>query len=119
MQRDAMSSMPGRATHRGRRSLLALAAGWAAAGLTAGALASRSGLRVALFEQHTRPGGCAGDFAMDGFTFPAGATVVTIGGSRSGEVARVEPFPPLPPSRLRIGTTSTPNIAAVRALTAA
>lgn len=46
-------------------------------GLTAGALAARSGLRVALFEQHTRPGGCAGDFAMDGFTFPAGATVVT------------------------------------------
>ena len=46
-------------------------------GLTAAALAARSGLRVTLFEQHTRPGGCAGDFAMEGFTFPAGATVIT------------------------------------------
>lgn len=46
-------------------------------GLTAGALLARGGLQVAVFEQHTRPGGCAGDFAMDGFWFPAGATVVT------------------------------------------
>ncbi|MGK2965895.1 MAG: phytoene desaturase family protein [Tepidiformaceae bacterium] len=46
-------------------------------GLTAGALAAKSGLEVALFEQHTRPGGCAGDFALGGFWFPAGATVIT------------------------------------------
>lgn len=46
-------------------------------GLAAAALAARSGLSVSLFERHTRPGGCAGDFALDGFWFPAGATVVT------------------------------------------
>ena len=46
-------------------------------GLTAAALAARSGLSVAVFERHTRPGGCAGDFALDGYWFPAGATVVT------------------------------------------
>lgn len=46
-------------------------------GLTAAALAAASGLRVAVFEQHTRPGGCAGDFALGGYWFPAGATVVT------------------------------------------
>ncbi|MGB4862976.1 MAG: NAD(P)/FAD-dependent oxidoreductase [Tepidiformaceae bacterium] len=46
-------------------------------GLTAGALAAKSGAKVSLFEQHTRPGGCAGDFALEGFWFPAGATVVT------------------------------------------
>lgn len=46
-------------------------------GLTAGALAAKSGASVALYERHTRPGGCAGDFALEGFWFPAGATVVT------------------------------------------
>ncbi len=46
-------------------------------GLTAAALASKDGLEVAVFEQHTRPGGCAGDFALEGFWFPAGATVIT------------------------------------------
>jgi phytoene dehydrogenase-like protein len=46
-------------------------------GLTAAALAAGSGLRVAVFERHTRPGGCAGDFALGGYWFPAGATVVT------------------------------------------
>lgn len=46
-------------------------------GLTAAALAAASGLRVTVFEQHTRPGGCAGDFALGGYWFPAGATVVT------------------------------------------
>ena len=46
-------------------------------GLTGAALAAHSGLRTAVFERHTRPGGCAGDFGLEGFTFPAGATVVT------------------------------------------
>lgn len=46
-------------------------------GLVAGGLAARAGLRVTVLEAHTRPGGCAGDFALDGFWFPAGATVVT------------------------------------------
>ncbi len=46
-------------------------------GLTAAALAAAAGARVELIEQHTRPGGCAGDFALGGFWFPAGATVVT------------------------------------------
>lgn len=46
-------------------------------GLTAAALAAHDGASVRLIEQHTRPGGCAGDFALGGFWFPAGATVVT------------------------------------------
>lgn len=46
-------------------------------GLTAAALAAKDGLSVAVFERHTRPGGCAGDFALGGYWFPAGATVVT------------------------------------------
>lgn len=46
-------------------------------GLSAAALSGKAGLRTTVFEQHTRPGGCAGDFAMQGFWFPAGATVVT------------------------------------------
>ncbi len=46
-------------------------------GLVAGALAAKAGAKVVLFERHTRPGGCAGDFALGGFWFPAGATVVT------------------------------------------
>lgn len=46
-------------------------------GLTAAALSAKDGLTVAVFERHTRPGGCAGDFALGGYWFPAGATVVT------------------------------------------
>lgn len=46
-------------------------------GLVSAALAAKAGLRVCVLEQHTRPGGCAGDFALDGFWFPAGATVIT------------------------------------------
>ena len=46
-------------------------------GLTAAGLAARTGMDTHLFERHTRPGGCAGDFALEGFWFPAGATVVT------------------------------------------
>lgn len=55
-------------------------------GLTAAALAARSGMSVALFERHSRPGGCAGDFALEGFWFPAGATVVT--GLEEGGILR-------------------------------
>ncbi|MGE0597975.1 MAG: phytoene desaturase family protein [Dehalococcoidia bacterium] len=55
-------------------------------GLVAAALAARSGLDVALLERHTRPGGCAGDFALGGFWFPAGATVVT--GLEQGGILR-------------------------------
>lgn len=36
-------------------------------GLTAAALAARAGARVLVLERHTRPGGCAGDFALGGF----------------------------------------------------
>ena len=57
-------------------------------GLAAAALAARSGLDVAVFERHTRPGGCAGDFALGGFWFPAGATVVT-GLERGGILRQV------------------------------
>lgn len=46
-------------------------------GLNAAALAAKAGLSVTVFERHTRPGGCAGDFALGGYWFPAGATVVT------------------------------------------
>lgn len=46
-------------------------------GLVAAALAARAGASVRLYERHSRPGGCAGDFALGGFWFPAGATVVT------------------------------------------
>lgn len=46
-------------------------------GLVAAALAAKAGAKTVLFERHTRPGGCAGDFALEGFWFPAGATVVT------------------------------------------
>lgn len=55
-------------------------------GLTAAALAAAQGARVRLLEQHTRPGGCAGDFALEGFWFPAGATVVT--GLEEGGILR-------------------------------
>lgn len=55
-------------------------------GLTAGALGAATGLRTLVLEQHTRPGGCAGDFALDGFRFPAGATVIT--GLEEGGILR-------------------------------
>lgn len=46
-------------------------------GLTAAALAAHDGLRVLVLERHTRPGGCAGDFALDGLLFPAGASLLS------------------------------------------
>jgi C-3',4' desaturase CrtD len=46
-------------------------------GLTAAALAARAGLDVVVFEAHTRPGGCAGDFVRKGITLPVGATLLT------------------------------------------
>ncbi|MGE3075891.1 MAG: phytoene desaturase family protein [Dehalococcoidia bacterium] len=55
-------------------------------GLVAASLGARSGLEVSLFERHSRPGGCAGDFALGGFWFPAGATVVT--GLEDGGILR-------------------------------
>ncbi|WP_322796517.1 NAD(P)/FAD-dependent oxidoreductase [Tepidiforma sp.] len=55
-------------------------------GLAAAALSARARARVAVFERHTRPGGCAGDFALEGFWFPAGATVVT--GLEQGGILR-------------------------------
>jgi phytoene dehydrogenase-like protein len=73
-------------------------------GLTAASLSAKAGLRSIVFEQHTRPGGCAGDFAMEGFWFPAGATVVTgleSGGILSKVFAALElesPGIPLDPS---------------------
>ncbi|MDZ7727257.1 MAG: NAD(P)-binding protein [Dehalococcoidia bacterium] len=59
------------------RSTDVLVIGSGFGGLSAGALAAASGLEVVVAEQHSRPGGCAGDFALDGWWFPAGATVVT------------------------------------------
>lgn len=84
-------------------------------GMTAAALASRDGLDVAVFEQHTRPGGCAGDFALEGFWFPAGATVIT--GLEPGGILRqvfdtigleVESRPLSPSIQLHIADTSVP-----------
>lgn len=46
-------------------------------GLTAAALASHDGLDTVLLEAHNRPGGCAGDFALNGVLFPAGATLIS------------------------------------------
>ncbi len=46
-------------------------------GLTAAALAAHDGFRVLVLERHTRPGGCAGDFALNGLLFPAGATLLS------------------------------------------
>jgi phytoene dehydrogenase-like protein len=38
-------------------------------GLTAGALLAKQGMRVAVLEQHSRPGGCCQGFSRQGFTF--------------------------------------------------
>src|SRR5829696_6358947 len=46
-------------------------------GLTAAALAAHDGLETVVLESHNRPGGCAGDFALNGVIFPAGATLVS------------------------------------------
>ena len=46
-------------------------------GLTAAALAAREGAGVLVLEAHNRPGGCAGDFALGGLLFPAGATLLS------------------------------------------
>lgn len=50
------------------------------AGLTAAAYLSRAGLKVAVYEQHTLPGGYISAFARKGFTFPAGPTSITSNG---------------------------------------
>jgi C-3',4' desaturase CrtD len=46
-------------------------------GLTAAALAANDGLDTVVLEAHNRPGGCAGDFALGGVLFPAGATLLS------------------------------------------
>ena len=46
-------------------------------GLTAAALAAHDGLDTLVLEAHNRPGGCAGDFALGGLLFPAGATLLS------------------------------------------
>lgn len=46
-------------------------------GLTAAALAAQAGLATLVLEAHNRPGGCAGDFALNGVLFPAGATLIS------------------------------------------
>jgi len=38
-------------------------------GLTAGALLAKQGMRVAVLEQHSRPGGCCQGFSRQGFSF--------------------------------------------------
>lgn len=46
-------------------------------GLTAAALSAHDGLSTLVLEAHNRPGGCAGDFALNGVLFPAGATLMS------------------------------------------
>lgn len=46
-------------------------------GLTAAALAQHDGLDTLVLEAHNRPGGCAGDFPLNGVLFPAGATLLS------------------------------------------
>ena len=50
------------------------------AGLTTAAYLARAGLDVAVYEQHTLPGGYISAFARKGFTFPAGPTSITSNG---------------------------------------
>lgn len=52
-----------------------LVAGAGVSGLTAAALAAAEGFDTVVLEAHNRPGGCAGDFALGGLLFPAGATL--------------------------------------------
>lgn len=56
--------------------------GGGVAGLTAAALAARSGARVFLAEHHNVPGGCAAFYQRDGYRFDVGATVVNGFGAR-------------------------------------
>jgi C-3',4' desaturase CrtD len=46
-------------------------------GLTAAALSAHDRRSTLLLEAHNRPGGCAGDFALNGVLFPAGATLIS------------------------------------------
>ena len=59
----------------GTRDVIVIGAG--IGGLTAAALAAHEGARVLVLEAHNRPGGCAGDFALGGVLFPAGATLLS------------------------------------------
>lgn len=46
-------------------------------GLTAGALLAREGFRIAIFEQHSLPGGYCSSFRRKGFTFNTGVEAVS------------------------------------------
>lgn len=50
------------------------------AGLTTAAYLARAGLDVAVYEQHTLPGGYISSFRRKGFTFPSGPTSITSNG---------------------------------------
>ncbi|MEW4568263.1 NAD(P)/FAD-dependent oxidoreductase [Tautonia sp. JC769] len=54
--------------------LIVIGGGWG--GLATAALARAQGLRVSLFEAHTKLGGCAGWFDRGPYTFDAGATAL-------------------------------------------
>lgn len=58
-----------------RSDLIVVGAG--IGGLTAAALAAHEGASTLVLEAHNRPGGCAGDFALGGLLFPAGATLLS------------------------------------------
>lgn len=46
------------------------------AGVLAARLLSKKGLKVEIFEKHSKLGGCAGSFSRDGLTYNVGATTV-------------------------------------------
>jgi uncharacterized membrane protein YeiB len=56
-------------------SVIIIGAGMA--GLTAAAYLSRAGLDVAVYEQHTLPGGYISSFVREGYTFPVGQMALT------------------------------------------
>ena len=61
-----------------RKSVVIIGAGMA--GLTTAAYLACAGLDVAMYEQHTLPGGYISSFVREGFTFPAGPTSITSNG---------------------------------------
>jgi C-3',4' desaturase CrtD len=56
--------------------------GGGVAGLTAGAVLARRGLRTMVLERHTVPGGCASFYQRAGYRFDVGATLVSGFGPR-------------------------------------
>lgn len=57
-------------------------------GLTCAAYLAKKGMRVKVFEQHSKPGGCCTSFSRKGFKFDVGVLRVT-GGKESGALQRV------------------------------